>query len=150
VFVGHGLLKDFETANIFVPPQQIRDTVELWRLPNQRKISLRFLAFYILNEHIQDEIHDSCEDSRVALDLYRKYEETIAQGWDHLQSILYELYQFGNKTNWTIGLELSSPMQHLPTKVSSSLKTIATTNTSTSSSISTTTTTTTTTAITKS
>jgi uncharacterized membrane protein YhaH (DUF805 family) len=33
--------------------QQIRDTVELWRLPNQRKISLRFLASYILKEDIQ-------------------------------------------------------------------------------------------------
>jgi hypothetical protein len=32
---------------------QIRDTVELWRLPNQRKISLRFLASYILKEDIQ-------------------------------------------------------------------------------------------------
>jgi hypothetical protein len=32
---------------------QIRDTVELWRLPNQRKISLRFLASYVLKEDIQ-------------------------------------------------------------------------------------------------
>lgn len=27
--------------------------MELWRLPNQRKISLRFLASYILKEDIQ-------------------------------------------------------------------------------------------------
>lgn len=31
----------------------MRDTVELWRLPNQRKISLRFLASYVLKEDIQ-------------------------------------------------------------------------------------------------
>ena len=95
VFVGHGLTKDFETANIFVPPhqvhnlsvhdmclfswllfvrpvlhvfydeyRQIRDTVELWRLPNQRKISLRFLAAYLLRAEIQDELHDSIEDAK--------------------------------------------------------------------------------------
>lgn len=72
--MGHGLTKDFETANIYVPQNQvhvsfdrsyvsvaitspsffqIRDTVELWRLPNQRKISLRFLAAYLLKAEIQ-------------------------------------------------------------------------------------------------
>ncbi|CAM9107459.1 unnamed protein product [Ectocarpus fasciculatus] len=64
VFVGHGLTKDFETANIYVPQNQIRDTVELWRLPNQRKISLRFLAAYLLKAEIQDELHDSIEDAK--------------------------------------------------------------------------------------
>jgi carbon starvation protein CstA len=32
---------------------QVRDTVELWRLPNMRKISLRFLASYLLHMEIQ-------------------------------------------------------------------------------------------------
>jgi len=27
IFVGHGLQKDFETANIFIPPQQVRVTL---------------------------------------------------------------------------------------------------------------------------
>jgi PAB-dependent poly(A)-specific ribonuclease subunit 2 len=53
IFIGHGLKKDFEIANIVVPRGQIRDTVELWRLPGQRKISLRFLASYLLQKHIQ-------------------------------------------------------------------------------------------------
>jgi PAB-dependent poly(A)-specific ribonuclease subunit 2 len=51
----------------------VRDTVDLWRLPNQRKISLRFLAAYVLEEDIQDEIHDSIEDAKTALLLYRAY-----------------------------------------------------------------------------
>ena len=155
IFVGHGLQNDFETANIFVPPQQviisffhslllwlyhylstlilplillyrhllslhtilpliystltllyfpslplfplslppspfqqIRDTVELWRLPNQRKISLRFLAAYLLKADIQDEIHDSIEDAKTALLLYLHYETVRAKGLDVLHRLV--------------------------------------------------------------
>jgi len=104
IFVGHGLQKDFETANLFVPPNQIQDTVELWRLPSQRKISLRFLASHLLNADIQDEIHDSIEDAKTALLLYRHYESVSVQGKEHLMKILKELYTIGNNSNWTIGL----------------------------------------------
>ena len=104
IFVGHGLQKDFETANLFVPPNQIQDTVELWRLPSQRKISLRFLACHLLNADIQDEIHDSIEDAKTALLLYRHYEEVNSQGKDYLMKALKELYTIGNNSNWTIGL----------------------------------------------
>ena len=104
IFVGHGLQKDFETANLFVPPNQIQDTVELWRLPSQRKISLRFLASHLLHADIQDEIHDSIEDAKTALLLYRHYESTRAQGNENLMKLLKELYTIGNNSNWTIGL----------------------------------------------
>lgn len=77
------------------------DTVELFRIPQvpQRLISLQFLAFYLLGEcrflakyctnlvswshsgeKIQDGIHDSVEDARVALKLYRKWEELNKDG----------------------------------------------------------------------
>lgn len=101
IFVGHGLQKDFETANLFVPPNQIRDTVDLWRLPNQRKISLRFLASHLLNADIQDEIHDSIEDAKTALLLYRHYESANSEGNNHLMKILKELYTIGNNSNWS-------------------------------------------------
>ena len=104
VFIGHGLKKDFETANLFVPSENIRDTVELWRLPHQRKISLRFLTFYFLREDIQGEVHDSIEDAKTALMLYRHYELVRAKGAAELDKTLRELYEFGNRTNWTIGL----------------------------------------------
>ena len=106
IFVGHGLDKDFDTANIFVPREQVIDTVELWRLPNQRKMSLRFLAAYVLKEDIQDEIHDSIEDAKTALFLYRTYQAVAAKGYNHLQSVLQEMYAYGTKSNWSIRQEL--------------------------------------------
>ena len=80
IIVGHGLQKDFATANIFVPPEQVLDTVELWRLPNKRKIALKFLAAYLLNADIQDEKHDSIEDSKTALELYLLYVKLKEEG----------------------------------------------------------------------
>lgn len=103
-FVGHGLQKDFETANIVVPSDQVIDTVELWRLPAQRKISLRFLASYLLRANIQDEVHDSIEDAKTALALYRHYEAIKAQGPAALQAVLDDLYAYGTRCNWVIGL----------------------------------------------
>jgi len=102
IFVGHGLNTDFETANIFVPKDQILDTVEFWRLPGQRKLSLRFLAAYFLKEDIQDEVHDSIEDAKIALLLYRHYQSVENKGHLHLQGVLQQLYAYGAKTNWTI------------------------------------------------
>lgn len=49
--------------------------MELWSLEQQRKISLRFLAAQLLGESIQGETHDSIEDARTALRLYKKYLE---------------------------------------------------------------------------
>eukprot|EP01038_Epipyxis_sp_PR26KG_P010418 gene10418-13994_t len=105
IFVGHGLQKDIETANIFIPEEQIKDTVDLWRLPGQRMISLRFLASYLLNEHIQDEIHDSIEDAKTALLLYRYYVHVMKNGGiEKVNEILKGLYNYGHKNNWKIGL----------------------------------------------
>ena len=103
--IRHGLSNDFETANIFVPPEQVRDTVDLWRLPDRRRISLKFLAAYVLNADIQDEVHDSIEDAKTALLLYKKYLELKEQGEDVLHAKLVELYSLGQQNNWTVGVE---------------------------------------------
>lgn len=64
VFVGHGLRKDFRTINIFVPRDQVVDTVDIYRQKGKRNISLRFLAWYVLGEDIQSDTHDSIVDAK--------------------------------------------------------------------------------------
>lgn len=103
VFVGHGLPKDFRTINIHVPRVQVVDTVDLFshRLRSQRRLSLRFLAWYLLKEEIQAETelgHDSVEDARTALKLWRKYEEFVDAGV--LENMLEEIFDRGRETGF--------------------------------------------------
>ena len=65
IFVGHGLKKDFRTINILVPPHQVIDTVDIWHIHGQRKLSLRFLSWYLLKEDIQSESHCSVDDAKM-------------------------------------------------------------------------------------
>lgn len=53
----------------------------------------------------QDEIHDSIEDAKTALQLYRHYEAVCARGPDHLEATLQDLYLYGARTKWFIGLD---------------------------------------------
>lgn len=49
---------------------QVVDTVELFHFKRQRKLSLRFLAGYLLGAAIQKDTHDSIVDARTALSLF--------------------------------------------------------------------------------
>lgn len=93
-FLGHGLKQDFRVINIHIPKAQVIDTIELYYLHTRlRKLSLAFLAWIVLRENIQKETHDSIEDSRTALRLYRKYQEFVATGtWDQM---LHDIYNTG-------------------------------------------------------
>ena len=61
----------------------------------QRRLSLRFLSWFVLRENIQTDTHDSIEDARSALMLYTAYEDFEAQGI--LDEKLDELYREGRK-----------------------------------------------------
>jgi len=98
-FLGHGLRQDFRVINIQVPKSQVIDTIDLFFLEvRRRKLSLAFLAWYLLKEDIQMETHDSIEDARTALKLYRKYLEFNDAGI--LNTMLLDIYREGQKMNF--------------------------------------------------
>jgi len=105
-FIGHGLKKDFRMINIAVPPEQVIDTVELFYLKRHRKLSLRFLAAYLLRIDIQQETHDSIEDARTALRLYEVYQHLVAT--KQVDIALQEIYDWGQQFGW----EPSTALQH--------------------------------------
>eukprot|EP01138_Halocafeteria_seosinensis_P010080 gb/GECG01010293.1/.p1 GENE.gb/GECG01010293.1/~~gb/GECG01010293.1/.p1 ORF type:complete len:1392 (+),score=178.89 gb/GECG01010293.1/:1-4176(+) len=107
-FIGHGLAKDFRTLNIWLPEEQIIDTVHLYRQPRQRIMSLRWLAAYVLGEAIQSDTHDSVEDARTALRLVLRYrqleakDQTISGNNSVIQKVITELYGIGRAKGWKI------------------------------------------------
>jgi len=99
IFIGHGLSKDFRIINIFVPREQIIDTVDVYWLENRsRRLSLRFLTWFVLDENIQADTHDSIEDARCALQLYKTSLELQSQGT--FDEKLEELYREGKVHNF--------------------------------------------------
>ncbi|EJD06087.1 uncharacterized protein FOMMEDRAFT_78690 [Fomitiporia mediterranea MF3/22] len=96
VFIGHGLKKDFRIINLFVPADRVLDTVDIYFIESRhRRLSLRFLSWIVLKENIQTGEHDSIEDARCALLLFRKFQEYEEQGlWDEK---LEELYKEGKQ-----------------------------------------------------
>jgi len=73
--------------------------VELFHFKRQRKLSLRFLASYLLGLDIQATTHDSIEDARTAVRLYEKYIELVKEG--NFQAKLLEIYRHGKQHGFT-------------------------------------------------
>ncbi|KAK8037895.1 PAB-dependent poly(A)-specific ribonuclease subunit PAN2 [Apiospora phragmitis] len=98
-FLGHGLKQDFRVINIHVPQDQIIDTSDLFfSAARKRKLSLQFLAWCLLKEEIQLETHDSIEDAKTALKLYRKYQEFLDAGI--LEAMLQDIFNKGSAYNF--------------------------------------------------
>ncbi|KAF1775202.1 Exonuclease, RNase T/DNA polymerase III [Phytophthora cactorum] len=72
IVVGHALKNDFQ-ALMFTPPKHlIRDTPTTDRICKLYPKSLKNLTEEILGKHIQTGQHDSVEDARATLELYKK------------------------------------------------------------------------------
>lgn len=100
IFVGHGLGKDFLEANIHVPTGQIIDTADLFlQRDNTRRLRLAMLAELLLREEVQTGNHDSIEDARTALRIWRKYQEFDDAGI--VEQMINKAYRDARKTNWT-------------------------------------------------
>ncbi|KMQ44590.1 PAB-dependent poly(A)-specific ribonuclease subunit pan2 [Trichophyton rubrum] len=126
VFVGHGLASDFRKINIQVPKAQTIDTQYLFFHPSKnRRLSLRYLAWAVFKEYIQEENpspspktsaatpniptsnptstpttstaegHDSIEDARMALRLWKKFQEYEDAGI--VNQMLEEIFREGVK-----------------------------------------------------
>jgi PAB-dependent poly(A)-specific ribonuclease subunit 2 len=97
LFVRFRLANPFVQTDIYIPPSQIIDTVNIYHLASrQRKLSLRFLAYAVLHSAIQADTHDSIEDARTALQLYEEYNRLEAEGiWG---DTLEEVYAQGKQT----------------------------------------------------
>ncbi len=80
------------------PPHQVIDTVELFHIKHQRNLRLRFLAAHLLSIDIQADSHDSIEDARTALRLFRVYQQLVKEGT--LSETLRQLYKHGNMHGW--------------------------------------------------
>lgn len=74
--------------------------MELFYIPGERRLSLRFLAYFLLGVTIQAREHDSVEDARTALALYRKYQELTSAGL--LASTLRDVYDEGHRLGWKL------------------------------------------------
>jgi PAB-dependent poly(A)-specific ribonuclease subunit 2 len=99
VFVGHSLANDFRTINIHVPKSQVVDTSNLFFKPDfKRKLNLKFLAWCVLKEKIQEDTHDSIEDATTALKLWRKYQEFVDAGV--LEQMLNDIYATGSQVKF--------------------------------------------------
>ncbi|TRY81155.1 hypothetical protein TCAL_13428 [Tigriopus californicus] len=100
IFVGHGLKNDFDMLGIVVPSDQVVDTVHLFHLPHWRLLSLKFLAWYFLDKHIQKECHNSNEDAVAALELYQIYLDLEAQGT--VKATLAKVLDQARLLNWKV------------------------------------------------
>ena len=99
IFVGHGLSQDFRIINLFVPKNQIIDTVELFqKKDSHRKLSLKFLSWFLLKQDIQLDTHDSIEDAKCALLLYKMYKAFEKDG--RLEDVMDDIYSEGRRLNW--------------------------------------------------
>lgn len=84
------------SIDIFVPPAQVIDTVAIFYDPSRhRRLSLRFLSWFLLKQDIQTAEHDSIEDARCALQLYKKYQTFVQE--NRFEDVMEDIYEAGQR-----------------------------------------------------
>ena len=89
VVVGHALENDTRSLNIYLPPEQIRDTSYYLPLRRMAKLncshppSLKKLAKALLGLEIQKGSHSSLVDARVSMKLYK----LVERKWERVKDI---------------------------------------------------------------
>lgn len=79
-----------------MPPERVIDTVDVYYIQSRfRRLSLRFLSYIVLKEEIQADSHDSIEDARAALELYREFQRHEQDG--DFDEFLLQVYDEGKK-----------------------------------------------------
>ena len=72
------------------------DTVSIYTLPGrQRKLSLRFLTWFLLKKDIQTSMHDSIEDAKYALLLFRLYQRFVSE--KRFDDVVEDIFHEGQK-----------------------------------------------------
>lgn len=101
VMVGHSLIGDFRMINIQVSPMQVRDTaICYYSKSEKRKLGLKFLVYHVLNDEVQKGNHDSIEDARSALRLYKKYQQLKKDG--KLEEVINKVYVEGQMSGFRV------------------------------------------------
>ena len=98
--MGHGLSEDFKQINICIPPNQFIDTSEIYHQPASRYISLRYLTNYVLKRDMQQVVHDSVEDARAALELYKRSLQLKKDGT--FDDYISQLYKEGQNSGFRV------------------------------------------------
>lgn len=77
--------------------------------------SIQFFIWLSASDlNIQSETHDSIEDARTALQLYRKYLELSRRGQEEFRKVLKGLYEKGRKLDWKVPESDSAESQGSP------------------------------------
>lgn len=79
--IGHSLRNDFKALMLSIPHKLRRDTSQyapFRKLADGRSPSLKKLAAHVLAVQIQENVHDSVEDARIAMLLYR----AVKKDWE--------------------------------------------------------------------
>lgn len=99
------------------------DTVLIYTLPgSQRKLSLRFLAWYLLHQDIQTNSHDSIEDAHFALLLCKLWMDYSSESEEAFEMVMEDIFAEGKKLAFkppnsagnTMAEQQSSPRSFTP------------------------------------